>query len=119
MSSFYLVLVGPDDCPLSQHSFSTARPSSIASAPSSSANPASSYVNQISSSFPAWASTPPQAPNANGPGSGTSAGANVASLAGVKKAPGSNGGYEEGHLKQMAAHSSLDMIEDAMVGGSM
>lgn len=32
---------------------------------------------------------------------------------------GKKKGYEDGHLRQMVAHSSLDLIEDGMIGGSM
>lgn len=118
--SFYLVLVGPLDSPLSQHTFTTGRPSSAggpAGGAVSSSSPAA-YAGQLASSFPSWASGAPQAAN----GSGTTVGANVASMAGVRRpsaAGAGAGGYDEGHLRQMAAHSSLDMIEDAMVGGNM
>jgi hypothetical protein len=118
MSSFYLVLVGPLDSPLSQHTFSTARPASVVSTAASSGGVGSSpaaYAGQLASSFPSWASNAPQAAN----NANTSVGGNLASMAGVRKSGGSAGGYDEGHLKQMAAHSSLDMVEDAMVGGSM
>lgn len=120
MSSFYLVLVGPLDSPLSQHSFSTARPASVVSTAGSSgagSSPAA-YAGQLASSFPSWASSAPQAANP----ANTSVGGNLASMAGARKPigpGGAAGGYDEGHLKQMAAHSSLDMVEDAMVGGSM
>lgn len=29
------------------------------------------------------------------------------------------GGYDVGHLRQMVAHSSLDLVEDAMNSGAM
>ena len=117
MSSFYLVLVGPLDSPLSQHTFSTARPASVVSTagPVGASSSPAAYAGQLASSFPSWASSAPQAANS----ANTSVGGNLASMAGVRKPGGAAGGYDEGHLKQMAAHSSLDMVEDAMVGGSM
>lgn len=32
---------------------------------------------------------------------------------------GPGGGYDVGHLRQMVAHSSLDLIEDGMITGNM
>ncbi|CDZ96518.1 TRAPP 20 K subunit [Phaffia rhodozyma] len=110
----YLVLVGPLDNPLSEHTFPSNRSSPL---PTSSTNSSTSSLPS-SSAFPSWSSQASTVSPITSP-----FGANAASLAGVKelgrKMGTGQGGYDDGHLRQMVAHSSLDLIENAMGGGSM
>lgn len=121
--SMFVFSSSPLDNPLSEHTFLSSRPSSLPSAnnasSSSASNPsASSPAATYSSSFPSWVSSP----YASFPNSTSSFGSNANSLIGIKEgsdAGKKKAGYDDGHLRQMVAHSSLDLIEDAMVGGNM
>jgi hypothetical protein len=111
----------PLDNPLSEHTFLSSRPSSLPpqALPSNSSSASVSSPSSYSSSFPSWVSSP----YASFPASSSSFGHSANSLIGQKEAGlaegGKKKGYEDGHLRQMVAHSSLDLIEDGMIGGTM
>ncbi len=119
--SYYLAVVSPLDSPLYEAQFATAKPTTAATNPSS------------STGFPSWSTlagaVAATSNSSTGPTSTALGSAALrpmptrdsfpAALLGGNNVNGKTGGTgsnSERHVLQMIAHSSLDVVEDLMVG---
>jgi hypothetical protein len=119
--SYYLAIVSPLDSPLYEAQFATSKPSTSTSNPSSSTGFPSWSTLTSAGSAPASSSATTTASSSTVPGSSPLRPTPTrdlfpTALLGGQNAQSRSGSNSERHVLQMIAHSSLDVVEDLMVG---